>query len=165
MLIMVCGLPGTGKTTLAKAVAEKTGAVHVSSDSVRMKMLEKRTYSDEEKEKVYDAMLEEAGKQLGKGKSVVLDATFYRKELRDMARKVAEKAGSDFFIVECLTHEGLLKERIFSRKREETESEADFEVYKKVKTVFEPIEDEHLAVDTSLPLEKQVGLVLKYTGE
>ena len=160
MLIMVCGLPGTGKTTLAKAVAERIGAVHISSDTVRMKMLKERTYSEEEKERVYDFMLEEAEKELRKGKKVVLDATFYRKKLREKAR---ETAGSGFFIVECVTHENLLKERIFSRK--ESESEADFEVYKKVKTEFEPVEEEHLAVDTSMALERQVELVEKYISE
>ena len=158
MLVMICGLPGTGKTTLAKAVAERINAVHISSDTVRMKMLEERTYSAEEKEKIYDTILEEAEKQLKEGKNVILDATFYKKALREKVRVIA----ADFFIVECTTHENLIKERIFARKKEETESEADYKVYKKVKTEFEPIAERHFAVDTSLPLEKQVELVMKY---
>jgi predicted kinase len=164
MLIMICGLPATGKTTLAKALSEKLGAVHVSSDTVRMSMLEEREYTKEEKRMVYRAMFEKAEKNLKEGKNVVLDATFYKKELRENAEAVAEKAKTGFFIVECVTHEELLKERIFKRKKEETESEADFEVYRKVKVQFEPIEEEHLAVDTSLSLEKQVELVEKYIG-
>ncbi len=165
MLIIICGLPGTGKTTLAKAVAEKINAVYLNSDSIRMSMLEEREYTEEEKKRVYEAMFVEAEKQLTEGKNVVLDATFYKKELRETAEGVAKKADVGFFIVECVTHEDLLKERIFKRKKEESESEADFEVYKKVKTQFEPIEKEHLAVDTSLSLEKQVELVEKYLSE
>ena len=164
MLIMICGLPGTGKSTLAKAVAEKIGAVHISSDTVRMKLLKERTYSEEEKEKIYDLMLKEAENLLKEGKTIVLDATFYKKKLRELVKGIAEKAESKFFIVECITEENLLKERIFSRKKEETESETDFEIYKKVKAQFEPIEEDHIAVDTSLPLEKQVELVEQYIG-
>ncbi len=162
MLVMICGLPGTGKTTLAKAVAEKIDAVSINSDSIRMSMLEEREYTEEEKKMIYQAMFEEAGKNLKEGKNVVLDATFYKKELRESVEEVAKEAGTGFFIVECVTHEDLLKERIFKRKKEETESEADFEVYKKVKTQFEPIEEEHLAVDTSVELEKQIELVMNY---
>lgn len=164
MLIMVCGLPATGKTTLAKALAEKIDGVHISSDTIRMSMLEEREYTEEEKKMIYDAMFQEAGKNLKEGKKVVLDATFYKKELRKRARETAREAKVNFFMVECVTHEDLLRERIFARKPGETESEADFGVYKKVKEQFEPIEGEHLAVDTSLPVEKQVELVLKYLG-
>jgi len=160
MLIMVCGLPGTGKTTLAKAVAEKTDAVYLNSDSIRMSMLKEREYTEEEKKQIYEAMFEEAEKQMKDGKNVVLDATFYKKELRERAKSVADELKTAFFIIECVTHEDLLKERILKRK--DTESEADFEVYKKVKTQFEPIEIEHLAVDTSMELEKQVELVAAY---
>ncbi len=164
MLIVICGLPGTGKSTLAKAVAERINAVHISSDSIRMKMLKERTYSDKEKEKVYEAMFAEAEGLLKDRKNVILDATFYKKELREKARRISMKVGTGFLIVECVTHEGLLRERLFARKKEKSESEADFAVYKKVKGIFEPIEEKHLVADTSLPLEKQVQLVEKYLG-
>lgn len=165
MLIMVCGLPGTGKSTLAKAVAERIGAVYLNSDSIRLGMFEEKEYTEEEKKQVYEAMFEKAGEELGKGKNVVLDATFYKKGLRGDARETADEAGTDFYMIECVTHEDLLKERIFKRGKEESESDADYEVYKKVKTQFDPIEEEHLAVDTSVELEKQVELVLAYLGE
>ena len=162
MLVMICGLPGTGKSTLAKAVAEKIDAVYLNSDSIRLGMLEEREYTEEEKKQVYEAMFEKSGEELKKGKNVVLDATFYKKELREDAKETADEAGTKIFIIECVTHEDLLKERILKRKKEETESEADFEVYKKVKMQFEPIEGEHLAVDTSMELERQIELVLAY---
>jgi len=162
MLVMICGLPGTGKSTLAKAVAEKIDAVYLNSDSIRLSMLEEREYTEEEKKRVYEAMFEKSGEVLKKGKNVVLDATFYKKELREDAKETADEAGTEFFIIECVTHEDLLRERIFKRGKEETESEADFEVYKKVKGQFDTVEEEHLAVDTSAEIEKQVELVLAY---
>lgn len=162
MLVMICGLPGTGKSTLAKAVAEKIDAVYLNSDSIRLGMLEEREYTEEEKKQVYEAMFEKSAEEMKEGKNVVLDATFYKKELRDDAKETADEAGTDFYVIECVTHEDLLRERILNRGKEETESEADFEVYKKVKEQFEPVSEEHLAVDTSNEIEKQVELVLAY---
>lgn len=162
MLIVICGLPGTGKSTLAKAIAERISAIHLSSDSIRMKMLKERTYSEKEKGKVYDEMFKEAEKGLASGKAVILDATFYKKELIEKAKEIASGAGSSFFVVECITNERVIKERIFNRKKEKSESEADFEVYKKVKEQFEKIEEKHIEVDTSLPIEKQLRIALSY---
>ncbi len=162
MLVIICGLPGTGKTTLAREVAKHIPAVHISSDAIRMMLLRKRTYSEKEKEGVYKAMFKKAEELITGGRSVVLDATFYKKMLREKARAIADKTKSKFFLVECTTPESVLRERMFARKRGESESEADFEVYKKIKEIFEPIEDEHLIVDTSQPIERQVRLVMNY---
>ncbi|MFH1222459.1 MAG: AAA family ATPase [Candidatus Micrarchaeota archaeon] len=161
MLLIICGLPGTGKSTLARAVAAKLGAVHISSDSIRLKLLAQRTYSEQEKKMIYDKMFEEATEQLQRG-NVVLDATFYTEQLRQQAKDAAAKACSNWLIIECMTHEQLLKERVFARKQQASESEADFEIYKKVKGQFEEIKEMHLDVDTSLQLEKQVELVRAY---
>jgi len=165
MLVIVCGLPGTGKTTLAREVAKNIPAVHISSDAIRMMLLSKRTYSEKEKEGVYEVMFNKAEELLTAGRSVVLDATFYKKSLREKARAIAEKTKSKFFLVECTTPEGLLRERMVARKKSESESEADFEVYKKIKKIFEPIKDKHLIVDTSQPIGRQVGLVMNYLRE
>ena len=163
MLVLVCGLPGTGKTTLAKALAEGRGAVHISSDAVRVEALGKRTYSTEEKFGVYGLMLEVAERLLGEGKEVLLDATFYKRELREKARGVAEEAGTGFRIIECITEEGLLKGRV-KTGGERGKSEADFGVYKKVRGEYEPVEGEHLVVDTGLPLKEQLRLAEEYLG-
>ncbi len=162
MLVLVCGLPGAGKSTLAKALAEMRGAAYISSDAVRREALEERTYSPEEKFRVYDAMLRKAGAELREGRGVVLDATFYKRELRERARETAERAGAGFRIIECTAEERLLKERM--EAREGGLSEADFGVYMKVKAEYEPVEEGHLVVDTALPLEGQLKLAEKYLG-
>ena len=162
MLVLVCGLPGAGKSTLAKAIAEKRGAAYISSDAVRREALDERTYSPEEKFRVYDAMLRKAEAELKEGRGVVLDATFYRRELRGKAREAAERAGAGFRIIECTAEENLLKERMDARKG--GLSEADFGIYMKVKGEYEPVEEGHLVVDTSLPLERQLKLAEEYLG-
>jgi len=155
MLILVCGLPGVGKTHFAKALAKKTGAVHISSDQIRMKEIKQRTYSQEEKDRIYGLLADEAAGHLGK-KDVILDATFYLAKYRDMVKEAAEDAGVQFRIICCTLEESELRQRIEKRSKEKSDSEADFEVYLKVKAKFEPIMEEHLEIDTALPLEKNL---------
>jgi len=163
MLIMVCGLPGTGKSFISKELAKRLDAEYLNSDSMRMKILSKRTYSEEEKAKIYSMMAEEAGRFLKEGKNVIVDATFYLRKHRQMMRKVAGKEGSSFFAIECTLAEDKIKQRLEKRKTEKSESEADYEVYLKVKEIFEPLEQEHLAVDMS-SAEDALGKVLDYMG-
>jgi gluconokinase len=132
-----------------------------------MKMLKERTYSEKEKEGVYDEMFKAAEKLLKEKKKAILDATFYKKALLEKAKTIASGTGSGFFVVECLASDEVILKRITERKNAKTksESEADFEIYKKVKRSFEQITEKHCVVDTLLPLEKQVEQVKKYIGE
>ncbi len=162
MLIIVCGLPGTGKSTLALALAAKLDGEHISSDIIRRKMLEERTYSEQEKYRVYERMVAEAEALLKKGKSVVADATFYRKRTRQQMLDAARRCGKKVLIVECVLDEETIEERMEIRRAgRESESEADFSVYLKVKALFEPVSEEHLVVDTGLSIPEQVKLVLQ----
>lgn len=164
MLIIVCGLPGTGKTFLSKELAVRLGAEHLSTDSIRMRLLDRRTYSEEEKKAVYRAMADEAGRLVAAGRDVVADATFYRREYRDMMKAVAEKGGTGFYAVLCVLDEGKVAGRIDARRAAGSESEADFKVYMALKGKFEPFSGEHLEVDMSLPISQAVKAVMQYVG-
>ncbi len=163
MLVLVCGLPGAGKSTLAKALAEKIDAVYLSSDIARRKMLSERTYSEHEKYRVYGRMVEEVGKLLSMGKTVVCDATFYKKKTRGEMRNAAKRAGSDMYIIKCVLNEQVLEERMRQRENDGTDaSEANFSIYLKVKGLFEPINQECFDVDTSGSVEGQVKAAQEY---
>jgi aminoglycoside phosphotransferase family enzyme/predicted kinase len=163
MLVLVCGLPGAGKSTLAKALAEKIGAVYLSSDIIRRKMLSDRTYSEHEKYRVYGRMVEETEKILSTGKTVVCDATFYKKKTRGEMRGAAKRAGSDMYIIKCVLDERVLEERMGQREKEGTNaSEANFSIYLKVKGLFEQIEQKYFDVDTSGPVGGQVKAAEEY---
>ena len=161
MLILISGLPGTGKSRISRELASKLGAVHISSDSIRKKMLEKRTYSEEEKALVYGEMVSQVSKSLSEGKTVIADATFYKESLRKEMREAANKAGTDFFLVECTLTEEKAKERISSRKM--GDSEAKYREYLIVKNAFEPFgnSEERITIDTSLPAEQSVQTILR----
>ncbi|MEM3422670.1 MAG: AAA family ATPase [Candidatus Bilamarchaeaceae archaeon] len=161
MIFVLCGLPGTGKSTLARALATKLKCVHISTDNVRLEFLKRRTYSQKEKFFVYDKMLEKAENQLKKEKNVILDGTFYLKSLREKVKTLGEKNRTFVILIECTLSEKEVRKRLFNRKADE--SEADFEIYKKVKREFEPIKERHLIVDCSKPIKKQISDVLHYS--
>jgi predicted kinase len=124
--------------------------------------LEQRTYSQEEKDRVYELMQKDAEKQMNQGKEVILDATFYLERYREQMRDVAKEKEMDFRIIECTLDEDELKRRIEKRREEKTESEADFEIYLKVKSEFEPIKEDHLVIDTNIPIEENINKAIEW---
>ncbi|MBI2085492.1 MAG: AAA family ATPase [Candidatus Aenigmarchaeota archaeon] len=159
MLILVCGLPGTGKTTIAKALSQATGYTLIRTDVIRKELLNENKYTEKERDTVYEQILTIAGQKLRGGEDCILDGTFYKKSLRNEARETAEKNGSKFHLVECVLHEDSVKKRINARKGDE--SEADFAVYRKLKKTFEPITRKHIVIDTSKGTKNNIDKILE----
>ncbi len=150
MLIIFSGLPATGKTTLARKVAEKTGAIILRTDVIRKEMFAEPKYTEDEKEQVYNEMFLRAEKFLIKGQAVILDANFYLQSLRDRAGDVAVRTGKKYFIVECILDEEKVLERMNERISKGDASDANsIEVYRKIKSLWEPIHEPHIVIDTS----------------
>ena len=150
MLIIFSGLPATGKTTLARDVAKKTGAIILRTDVIRKELFAEPKYTEEEKEQVYNEMFLRAEKFLIKGDVVILDANFYLQSLRDRARDVAHQFGKEFFIVECILDEEKVLECMGARISKGDASDANsIKIYRKIKSLWEPIREPHIVIDTS----------------
>jgi len=161
MLILVCGLPGTGKTTVAKRIAMRTKSSLLSTDVIRRQLFKKPAYDQKEKEMVYGELFSRAERSLKNGKNVLVDGTFYMKELRDKVKKIAEKTGSEFRIVEVVCGERQIRRRLEKRNKACSISDADYCVYMKIKEQFEPIVEEHFTINTSNDIGRQIEKFLK----
>lgn len=134
-MVLVGGGPGTGKTTLARALGQSLDAQVISSDDVRREIEEHGDidgvigeyntglYSPDNVDLVYTVMLDRARRLLTSGRSVILDATWRHPRHRAMARDVGHQERSPTVELEC----SLPLEQAAARieRRENTTSDAD----------------------------------------
>jgi predicted kinase len=102
-LVIFCGIPGSGKTTIAMLVAGRSvNAIHIQTDDVRA-MLPRPVFGQAESKFVYDACYAVAKEALRVGYLVLLDATFMRDEYRSEARRRLRRyyARADVVWVDC----------------------------------------------------------------
>jgi len=91
-LILICGLPGSGKTTLAKQLAPKLRAVRLCPDEWKHDL--DLDYYDEQRRVRLEARLWRLGQELlGLGQSVILENGFWAREERDELRLAARALG------------------------------------------------------------------------
>lgn len=163
-VIAVTGLSGSGKTSLARAIAGELGLRIVSSDAVRKTLFEIRErheygagpYSADANRLTYQAVVDRSRDLLAKDGGVVLDATFRRDMDRAAAREMALKAGAQWRVIECLLTPELIRERLERRATlQEALSDATWETYLRQRYEFEPFGDRDsplLELDTSADL-------------
>lgn len=162
MIVMVCGLPGSGKSYFASRLARKINAEYVNSDKVRKEMFAERTYSDQEKGAVYNKMLALMKEAVQQNTNLVLDATFHRKDIRKIFIEKVEGKGKIIFI-EVEADEDVIKERM---KKERPYSEADFEVYKYIRQHNESLDEPHLILkSTNDSINEMLERAVKYLKE
>ena len=155
-LVVVCGLPGAGKTTVAEAAADRLGATLLRTDVVRKELFGDPQYSARESRSTYEEVFDRAGETLAAGESTVLDGTFRLATRRERARAVAADHGAAFTLMRVTCEESVAKARI--RAREDDESDADVAVYDLLREEFEPTDDP-VVVDNSGDLDATLARV------
>ncbi len=159
-LVVVGGLPGTGKSTVAEAVADRLDAVVLRTDEVRQRVpagAGADRYDPANVDAVYAEMLREAEDLLCLGQHVVLDATWSAAEHRAAARAVAERTASALVELRCVTAEAVAAERIARRERAEAHgSEATPAVAAAMAERFSAW-PEAVELDTTRPVDRTVA--------
>jgi predicted kinase len=138
MVVIVMGLPGSGKSYFAEKLATTLHADYVNSDRLRKDMFTVRTYSPEEKQAVYDRMHYLMREAILQQKDIVLDGTFYLNSIREQFTKDA-----NVHFIEVIASPTITEERL---QQTRTDSEADSQVYQLIKTQWEPLQEEHLVL-------------------
>lgn len=167
-LVIVCGLSGSGKSTIAAALAARTGFAHLNSDRTRKALAGlaptarggPELYTPERSAATYAALEAGAAAAWAAGRGVILDGTFQRRAHRD--RAIAAFAGAPALIVECRAGEAEIRRRLAARAaRDDDPSDADWPVYHRQRAAYEPVagDEPHLTVDTTRPAAEVIAAV------
>ena len=100
-LYIMCGLPFSGKTTLARVIANQCGFVHLDLDAIaRAKgLFPEEGINDEQWGQMFREVYQEVGTLLTKGKSVVFDAVNYDRVGRNRLRAIAQQSDTSVHII------------------------------------------------------------------
>ncbi|MEG5017412.1 MULTISPECIES: AAA family ATPase [unclassified Microcoleus] len=168
-LTLMSGLSGSGKSTAARYLARRTGAIHIRSDAVRKHLggisLNERggpdLYSDEMTAQTYGRLLKLGIILAERGWDVILDAKFDRPNWRTDAMNQAQSHGLPLQIIYCTAPLEVLRERLQQRRGDIADATA--ELLNSQQAAFEPFTElEQISVniiDTLQDLEVQLNLI------
>ncbi|WP_298744621.1 AAA family ATPase [uncultured Microbacterium sp.] len=167
MLIVISGLPGTGKTAVAAEVARAADAIHLSIDTVEGALLGAgfpRSWTTGVA--AYEAVRAAAEQNLDLGRVVVVDAVNDSEPARDTWRRAVATTGAPLmFVLLTLDDEVEHRRRLEGRSRNLTNVlEPSWGDVSSRRASFEPWTDVHVRVNASESLRQIAGLVLSRLG-
>jgi hypothetical protein len=161
-LLLTRGLSGSGKTTLTQPLLERLPAIRIRSDVERKRLFgllaeedghaapAEGIYSAEATDKTYRRLLTLAEGMLAAGHSVIVDATFLKREQREPFRRLATQSGVGFAILDMRAPAETLRQRL--RQRKGDASDADLAVLAHQLEHYGPLDEyerrDEVAVDT-----------------
>jgi len=165
VLIMFSGLPGTGKSYLARRLIEKLPFVIIESDRVRRTLFPLAQHTGEESYWVHRTCHALMAKLLRKGVRVIYDATNLHERHRELVYRLADREGVKLIIVKTVAPEEVALERLRGRHEAGRDhhdiSGADWKVYKRMARRAEPIGRNYVVVDTSGDLNPAIAKLLR----
>lgn len=169
-LVMMTGLPGSGKSHLARILCESAPFTLLGSDPVRAVLFKCPQYTPTENAVVYDVVDALIWRLLRENRDVVYDAVNLSESRRWGVRVLGLDAGARALTVHTVAPAAIIRKRLAARMQQEIphgESEADWAVYQKLAPRQEPIQHQHVHVDSTQDLEPVVTQILRWvlTGD
>lgn len=160
VLVMLSGLPGTGKSYLAHRLATKMPLVIVEGDRVRKTLFPKPAYTAEESKTVHRTGHHLVAFFLEQGRNVLYDATNLIEFHRELVYRIAEGKGAKLVVVKTVASPEVVEKRL-TQNSGRGSSEANWEVYLELAKNEEPIARPHLVVDTTKDADQALAKVLR----
>ena len=158
-MVILSGLPGTGKTTFAMALAARTPLVHLESDAVRRELFAAPAYVPSEHARVFQTVESRAAKALAAGSDVVVDATNLVANERRRFVRVTEAANATLVLVRFTAPEDVIQQRLSTPRV--GWSQADIRVYERMRGRAQPMGSPCVVVDSCFDFGPSLDLVLE----
>jgi len=165
--VIFAGLPGTGKSTLARALAERLGAAILDKDRIRGALFPDALtdYSPEQDQLCMRAMLEAAAylTERSRVKYVFFDGrTFSTRGQIEEVLQAAKQAGARWRILHLTCADAGAEERLARSDPGHPAKNRDPALYRRIKQHFEPILQPKLEVDTTAGIDRDLAVVEAY---
>ena len=170
-LVMLSGLPGTGKSYFARKLVQRVPFLVLESDRLRKSLVPDPKYTRGEHARVFAAchmLLEEF---LGEGRRVLLDATNLTEQYRQPVYRMADQVSAPLVIIRFTAPEQTVRKRLTQRAAgldPENYSDASWLIHTRLRQGAQPIEREHITVDTSGdigPVLEEIARLVGTDGE
>jgi gluconate kinase len=176
MVIFVGGLIGTGKTSLARALAEKLGVYYYDVDLVKKtvyptdpnyeyNLKNNIPFSDETRIKTFNRVVEDFAKLSKEHKNIIVDETLHKKSLRQILFDGAEKYFGKYIIAWIKAGETIIKDRLTKNQREGHILKDAFGMYLSFKKQFEGFENVDITFENNASLAESAEQLAKLVQE
>jgi len=166
-LIVVSGLPGSGKSTVSEAIAEQLKFPIFSVDPIESSILKSGLAKNYETGlAAYIVTQNLASEQLKLGMSIIIDAVNPVNEARAIWHKLEKEYNAKLIIIECTLDKEIHKKRLHDRVRNmHGIPEVTWEDIENRKKEYLPWQEQRLVLDTAQPHEENVHKALLYIEE
>ena len=159
--IVMRGYPGTGKSTIARAIAAALHAPLIDRDIIRQKAVDIFGDLPQIGHFSYELMFALAGEQLRLGLSVVLDTPLTYRRTYEQSLELANMFQTAMLVVHCQCPPEVQKRRLEGRKGKVSEFQiTSWEEWMQWKPRFENFADHGCLIDTSNPLDDSLAKVM-----
>ena len=159
--IVMRGYPGTGKSTIARAIATALHAPLIDRDILRQKAVDIFGNLPQVGRFSYELMFALAEEQLGLGLSVVVDMPLTYRRTYEQSKKLAQTFHTPMLVVHCQCPPEVQKRRLEGRKGKVSEFQiTSWEEWMQWKPRFEDFDDGGCVIDTSNPLDDSLTKIM-----
>lgn len=164
VFVVLSGLPGTGKSHFAKHLSLELPFAIVETDFIRKILFPKPTYSGKESAKLFGMCHILIEEMLEERIPVIFDATNLIALRREKLSNIALKTDSKLILVQVHAPLDLVGERLSGRSAghdPSNNSDANWQIYKKLSRHVDPIRENHFTVDTSRDIRPVIAKIVK----